>query len=545
MDIATQFNSQSIQPSNPYAEYLLHPPEALQGIVPPSLDRLDDVLKTRKDYFAKQGSREAMVAALKESHRRRNAPPSARQSLDALDSENTFLIIAGQQPGLLGGPLFTYYKILQACLLAERLTREREATFLPAFWNAAEDHDFPEIASMHWLSKDKEIETFTWEGGTDSRKPYFALSARDCPLDALIGRIRESTHETEFFDPILQSIREAHGNSVSYPDFIDRLLWMLFPQEGLVILRPDEEYVRRAARPIMQREIKESHRNAESIEQAGTRLRDLGLSPQIHKRPDRTAFFLIRDEQRIPVYASGDAFTTQEEGEYTQAELLDLLEHQPAAFSPSAVLRPVVQDAIFPTAAAILGPGEMAYHFQLNSVYTMHCVPRPCLVPRMGFTLLEKRDRKFLDRYQLTPADLQSHPARLVKQFQRDGDVVEAAQTKEKIEDQLDVFMEGLKEKAGRIDPSIQNVLDKNQKKLLELLDQSQELLARRAGEKDRVLRKQIEGLQAAVFPHNQWQEREFNIVMYVLKYGLDFLRQFKMAVKETPAGEHRFVNIP
>ena len=51
-------------------------------------------------------------------------------------------------------------------------------------------------------------------------------------------------------------------------------------------------------------------------------------------------------------------------------------------------LRPVVQDAIFPTVAMACGPGEIAYLAQLREVFEGLQVAAACPVPRLGVTWL-------------------------------------------------------------------------------------------------------------------------------------------------------------
>ncbi|MFH2002863.1 MAG: bacillithiol biosynthesis BshC, partial [Planctomycetota bacterium] len=54
-------------------------------------------------------------------------------------------VMAGQQPGLLTGPLYTFLKALSAVLLAQRLSLETHSPVLPLFWIASEDHDVLEV----------------------------------------------------------------------------------------------------------------------------------------------------------------------------------------------------------------------------------------------------------------------------------------------------------------------------------------------------------------------------------------------------------------
>ena len=66
-------------------------------------------------------------------------------SARALRQSGACLVLAGQQPGLLGGPLYNVWKALHVIRLAREATRAWGVPVLPAFWNHADDHDVAEV----------------------------------------------------------------------------------------------------------------------------------------------------------------------------------------------------------------------------------------------------------------------------------------------------------------------------------------------------------------------------------------------------------------
>src|SRR5258708_4717188 len=65
----------------------------------------------------------------------------------------TFTVIAGQQVGFAGGPIYTLAKL--AGML--KLKRDNEARGIPTtvfFWLATEDHDFAEVATLALPKRD-------------------------------------------------------------------------------------------------------------------------------------------------------------------------------------------------------------------------------------------------------------------------------------------------------------------------------------------------------------------------------------------------------
>ena len=73
---------------------------------------------------------------------------------------------------------------------------------------------------------------------------------------------------------------------------------------------------------------------------------------------------------------------------------------QPVAFSPNVLLRPIVQDTLFPTICYVAGPNELAYLGQLRGVYEHFGVPMPLMYPRASATLVDSAALRFLTKYE-------------------------------------------------------------------------------------------------------------------------------------------------
>jgi uncharacterized protein YllA (UPF0747 family) len=78
----------------------------------------------------------------------------------------------------------------------------------------------------------------------------------------------------------------------------------------------------------------------------------------------------------------------------------------PREFSPNVLLRPLYQDALFPTAAYVGGPSEISYFAQLAPVYARFGLPMPVIYPRKSVTLLDARADRELDALGLSVEDV-------------------------------------------------------------------------------------------------------------------------------------------
>jgi hypothetical protein len=74
--------------------------------------------------------------ALVAEHRRLGASARSLAHVEALAEGRAFAIVAGQQPGPLGGPLYSWHKTWTAVALARALAARLDVPVVPVFWNA-------------------------------------------------------------------------------------------------------------------------------------------------------------------------------------------------------------------------------------------------------------------------------------------------------------------------------------------------------------------------------------------------------------------------
>src|SRR5581483_4180500 len=78
------------------------------------------------------------------------------------------------------------------------------------------------------------------------------------------------------------------------------------------------------------------------------------------------------------------------------------LASEPEAFSGNALLRPVLQDYLLPTAAYIGGPAEIAYLAQSGVLYERLLGRQTPALTRFSATLVEPRISSLMEKYELS-----------------------------------------------------------------------------------------------------------------------------------------------
>src|SRR5207247_7047171 len=131
-----------------------------------------------------------------------------------------------------------------------------------------------------------------------------------------------------------------------------------------------------------------------------------GYHVQVTPQADGLALFRMDNARRSIRQQDGKLIVGDES--YTQSALIQEVSEHPAAFSPGVLLRPIVQDTLFPTVCYVAGPNELAYLGQLRHVYEHFGVPMPIMHPRATATLLDSAAVRFLTKYRLPLEALQA-----------------------------------------------------------------------------------------------------------------------------------------
>jgi len=327
-------------------------------------------------------------------------------NLDAL-RRGAAAVVTGQQVGLFLGPLFTLYKAASAVAVARALAAESGTEVVPIFWIQNEDHDLPEIAECHVPGAAGEPCALRLECAPQRRSlAHLALPAEvaDClaRLRAEIGRL---PHADEHLGRLERHYRAGAGWSAAFAG----LLAELFAGEGLVLLDPRDPAIARAAAPVHRRALEQAGELAAALLERNRVLADAGFAPAVHVRAGAPLSFFHPEGAAGPRFRlepAGDGFAEiGGQGHHTSVELLAALARDPLCFSCSALLRPIAQDALLPTAAYVAGPGEVAYFAQLAPLYAAYGLRQPLVVPRARLRLIDERAERALARLGLRPED--------------------------------------------------------------------------------------------------------------------------------------------
>ncbi|MBX3300150.1 MAG: bacillithiol biosynthesis cysteine-adding enzyme BshC [Acidobacteria bacterium] len=472
--------------------------------------------------------RASVCDALEKLNKNIGNDAAALQSVDRLRSPGTVAVLTGQQAGFLGGPLYTIYKALSAIRLADSLTAAGVEA-VPIFWAATEDHDLDEVAVAHLTDAD----------GTPFDVRFVpAIELPEASVGELVvgpdtgpvirqalGRCRPS----ESADAILDAALAAYEPGERFGTAFCRLLASYFRGTGLIFADPMEPGLKAASRDL----IAEAIRNAAEINGA-VRARDaelaaLGYLPQVLVDEGHLPLFLRTEAgQRSALRKSGpDTFKLRATGATINgAELLRIADAEAERLSAGALLRPVVQDQIFPTVCYVGGAAEIAYFAQSSAVYDTLGRPRTPIIHRRSVTVLAARHRRAMSRYELKFSDVLKGRKHVLDKV---GETLITGETDEAFEAAraaVELRLDELQRVVEAADTTLLRNLERRRARILYHLDALREKTKRALVRRSDDAERRLTALMNEAFPFDALQERSISSTEMLAELGLGFIEE-------------------
>src|SRR6266849_8449434 len=376
---------------------------------PPSMEVVEEVSKTL-DFPVER--RKGVTAILREQNAAFGGSPATQSNLDGLE-KGAVAVVSGQQVGLFGGPAYAFYKALTAIQLAEELS-EAGIPAVPIFWMATEDHDLDEVRHVTWFDSGK-VMRFELPADAANGRPVGEVRlgpAIEEHVKKAVGLLTGPASET-----ISRTLEHSYRSEATYGSAFGKLFAHLFAEHGLILLDPLDARLHRIAAPLYKKALEDRDELNDKLLQRGKELERAGYDVQVKVTARSTLLFTIRDGVRQAIATSNGNLKSGETS-WTREEALRVVDRAPETFSANALFRPVVQDYLLPTAAYLGGPAEIAYFAQSSVIYEQLLGRMPVILPRAGFTILDAKAEKLLQKYGLCIENLWAGPQELRRKME-------------------------------------------------------------------------------------------------------------------------------
>lgn len=472
-----------------------------------------------------------------------NLSPKQEEALERLASEDSLVVIGGQQAGLLLGPLYTIYKALTIIQTAREQEKLLGKPVIPVFWIAGEDHDYQEINHVYIPRTDgSRMDKFILE---DREETKLAISCRKLDKEAIknwLESLRKSFPETEFTATLFEQVEVELAQSVTFVDFFARLMNRSFAQHGLLMIDSANQSLRKLESEVFVQIIRHYDRIFALVRQAVDRMTKEGYTPQITIGEHPALLFIFEQGARLLLEKRGSHFQTKDGMyTYTEEELIQIAEETPWKLSNNVITRPFMQESLFPTLAFVAGPGEIAYWALYKDYFTELGLNLPIVVPRISITLVERPIASILERRGITFQDVFDDFKQYRENWLAEQDKLDLAAEFKEVREEISHLYAPLIEKIGLIELGLKELGEKNLAKIMEQVNYLEKrTMAANKRQHEAALR-QFDKVEQALYPHGSLQERVYSPYYFFNKHGFGLVDRLLEQTLEIN-GKHKFI---
>ncbi|HEV8267019.1 MAG TPA: bacillithiol biosynthesis BshC [Thermoanaerobaculia bacterium] len=497
-------------------ERLSHLPALARGLMTGSPD-VSAFLPDRPTAAAIARRAEEVLAAF----RKRDASTVDPNVLDLATGRRAG-VFTGQQAGLFTGPLLALVKALAAVQLAEDVTA-KGTELSPVFWCATEDHDLVEVTRFVLPTAEgpRDLGPDPTSLGTN-RHPVGSLPL-GVDVDALLSAAVESLGQPAD-EEVLAALRASTVGKTFREAFVTTLAWLLSstPLRTVDAARREDK---RDLVPLAVRLVVEREKVRAILLERAAALEAASFPLQVTSDPSALPLFAVVDGERCLLVEADGAFVLKGRSDerFAEADVVGRFESGEWLPSFSALTRPVAASVLYPVAATILGPAEIAYWAQSLPLFAWAGVVPPVLVPRPLSAVVEAPVARILGKLGLSLADALEGAESVVT---RCG-AAKTAAARERLASLRDAVDRGLGEATPElvaIDASLGKSIETTRGNVRFALDKLLERAAAAAGRADETLKKQAARLEEALVPNGQLAERVYTPVTYLLRHGRERL---------------------
>ena len=439
------------------------------------------------------------------------ATGQAAERLRRVRAEGGVVVTTGQQPGLFGGPIYTFSKAMGALALADVIERETGVATAAIFWAATDDADFVEASST----------VVARAGGVEVLRSAFAPPAGTpmslAPLgdmSDLLTRLRGGSGSAA--DAwALAAVDRAYGSATrSTGDAFVLLLRELLEPFGMPVLDASHSAVRAASDATLRAALTGSESIERALVQRGRDIRGAGMEPQVVDVAGLSLVFTRDDtvKRRLPL-----------------AEAAATSANASAWLTPNVLLRPIVEQAILPTIAYMAGPGELAYFAQVSAVADALGLPQPLALPRWSCTLIEPAAQRLLEQFNVHP-DALDQPDALEGAVARAAMSAGSADALVALRVAIGALPVALAAEAGPL--GLGGAVEGAMQSLHHRVDRLERRLVAGIKRREQGVLRDVATLRALLRPLNKRQERMLNLIPILSRHGGALLTEMHGAAK-------------
>jgi bacillithiol biosynthesis cysteine-adding enzyme BshC len=483
--------------------------------------RADSVLRNPPTF-----PRDQLVELTLEFNQRVGASEETFQNLEKLRSSKTLAVVTGQQPGFFGGPAFTVYKALTAVRLAQILNEEGYSA-VPVFWLASDDSDFQEVRSTSFFDAGGELFAASYPGPQKNSSRMVGT----IPLNAVeecFSHLQERGPKGEFQKEVLQILQDTYSPTKNFREALGSWLSQLFRPYGLVLFDALLPQYKQGLESLFSVAIEKRQDIVQALQERAEVLKEKGFESQVRVQDSESFIFWTEGEERYKLEYEAEQYQKKAGTplQLSGQQLLEDLGKQAGRLAPNVLLRPIVQDHLFPTVAYVGGAAEVAYYAQICAI-SPFWNKEMAVFPRVGITLVDRKAQRLLKKYGLKVTDvLQRTPQEISRRIVEGKDPEQILGKLESVQEELKSALKSLGSDIVKIDPTVAEMLGGAEKKILYQIEKIQKRFVANHQNQQENFGQHLDYLYSHLFPKGKLQERVLSFNQFMSEEGPDLVER-------------------
>jgi bacillithiol biosynthesis cysteine-adding enzyme BshC len=521
----------------------LSDPTSLRRYYPSAVAGISDLIARKDEVLSDYAvDRVAICDVLDQQNCEYGSSALTFQNIQRLRETDCVAVLTGQQVGLFTGPLYTIYKALSAVRFAQEL-ESRGVKCVPVFWMATEDHDLAEVSTAFSIDSAGELNEARFSSNAHHEgKPVGPIEFGP-DIESVVAEWISEFPKTEFTADLKRLLQDAYKKGSTFGKGFGTLLSKLFGKYGLIVFDPLDERVKRLASPMFTNAIERSNEIVEALIRRSGELVADGYHAQVLVEKNYFPLFWHDDDgKRVSIKRNGDLFRISGKREDVNLQiLLETAQNEPSQFSPGVMLRPAVQDFLFPTICYLGGGAEIAYFAQNSEVYRILERPVTPIFHRQSFTVVEPKHARTFEKYGLKFEDVFEGLEKLLPEIISRVIDPETPLVFADAEEKINTELDRLDVELFKIEPTLSASLAKRRRKIVYHINALYKKYGHTRIQKDEIANRRLKSLFAALYPKHGLQERTLNFAAVANCFGTQFI-DWIYASTDVENKDHRVV---
>lgn len=424
------------------------------------------------------------------------------------------IVTTGQQPGLFGGPAYTWTKAISALSLADELSAAIDLPVAPVFWAASDDADWLEAAVTH-VATARGLQSLSLAG-----PPTDGVAMADVPLgDLTAARLALATACGSAAHPsVLDAVDAAYVSHATIGAAYVQLLRALLEPLGIAVLDASHPAFRAASDRFLRHALSTAAAVADALSARNEAIMATGHTPQVEVVDGLSLVF------QTSLVSNGDTVRRVRARVRVSDAAHVAREAEPGTLGANVLLRPVLERSLLPTLTYIAGPGELAYFAQVSPIASTLGEAVPVVVPRWAGEVIDADAYRALERLDLTE-DLLRDPHAAEQQVARRLMHEGISDTLERLRLAVDAQLRTLRDNLGATgSPVTHDTVAGLSRDLVRRIEKFEHRVVGGVKRHEVEAMRELAYIRASLRPMGKSPERVLNLIPFLARFGVGLL---------------------